>query len=288
MKTITPIFSLPIEDLISLENTLAKYAGPDRVISSEEMRKEIAAMPQANYSFSTGLSRLDDAIGRIESGELIAIGGPTKNGKTLLAQTITAHLSETKNYCTWFSFEVPMRQFLKQVEETTNFYLPRDLKQADMFWLRNRIIESKLKFNTRVVFIDNLHHLVDFSVQQNLSVDIGVVIRFLKRIAVELNTAIIIICHSRKPDFSNQRIMPEVSEWDLRDSSFIPQESDCTIMVQRKNKVDEKDKPLKEFSEQALIKVCLHRRTGTMGRKIHVRKIGNRLEEDAEYYSRFT
>lgn len=233
-------------------------------------------MPRISHSFATGLSRIDQAIGNLQTGELITIGGPTKNGKTLLAQTWTINLAAAGVHCLWFSFEVPERQFLQQMPESCEFYLPNELKFSNKNWLRDRILEGKLKFNTRVVFIDNLHHLVDFQMLRNISLDIGVVIRDLKRMAVELNAVVIILCHSKKSDNADGN-PKEVSEWDLRDSSFIPQESDATIMVQRKCRE-------KIYSAQAIVKICLHRRTGAMGQIVHVIKVGQLLEEDEAFY----
>lgn len=279
MKSPNPISSFKTPALIALEKKLFGYAGDDRVITSDDMRAVIAALPKPSFSFSTGLSRLDELMGRVETGELIAIGGPTKNGKTLLAQTMTEGFTADGAHCIWFSFEVPVRQFMTQIDEHVKFYLPQDLKQADLEWLRDRILEGKLKYDTRIVFLDNLHHLVDFATAKNVSVDLGVVIRCLKRMAIELNVAIFVLCHSRKPEIAPNGFIREVTEWDLRDSSFIPQECDSTIMVQRKI-----NKDTKEFTAQAIVKVCLHRRTGTMGRKVHVIKTGERLEEDVTIY----
>lgn len=276
---IKPLAEHTAEELVGLEERLKSYDGPDRVVASDALREEFKNRPKKSYSFPTGLANLDEAIGSLESGELIAIGGPTKNGKTLLAQTITANLSAAGTGCLWFSFEVPERQFLSQMHESVKFYLPRELKQSSLGWLRERILEAKFKNNARVVFIDNLHHLVDFTTVRNVSLDLGVIIRALKRMAIELNVVIAVLCHSKKPAVDKSGNVPEVSEWDLRDSSFIPQECDSTIMVQRKL-----SKETGEVQNTAIVKVCLHRRTGTMGRVIHVVKVGDRLEEDVRVY----
>ena len=253
----------------------ASYKGPDRVVPASELRAELAGISRRSFSFPTGLDNLDAAIGNVESGELIAIGGPTKNGKTLLAQTMTANMAKAGTHCLWFTFEVPAKQFLEQVPESVEFFLPKKLKPGDMEWLGARILEAQVKHDTRVVFIDNLHHLLDFTRMRNVSLDIGSVVRALKRTAVNLNVAILILCHSRKPDGEVQ----QVSEWDLRDSSFIPQECDSTIMVQRKQRDDG------SYGTDAIVKVCLHRRKGTMGQIIHVyRGKDGLLVEDSNYH----
>jgi len=282
----TQISTLSAESLISEEILLEGYDGEYCVLSSDDIRKIIEKEEKITHNFNIGLSRVNDAIGGFETGELIAVGGPTKNGKTLFAQTLTVNLQSAGVNCLWFTFEVPVRQFLAQMPKSTVFFLPKKLQQGKLDWLRDRIWEGKIKHNSQVVFIDNLHHLIDFSTVKNVSLDMGVVIRFLKRLAVELNVVIVILCHSKKPA-SNE--VQEVSEWDLRDSSFIPQEADSTIMVQRKKNPDviiegRKMPKTEEYSNKAIIKVCLHRRTGTMGKVIHVAKVGNLLEEDITKY----
>lgn len=280
-ENLIPISSLEADEIIALEQRLEKYDGADRVVSSDTLRAELAARKSTAYSYSTGLPALDRVIGNVESGELIAIGGPTKNGKTLLAQTMTVNMSSNGVGCLWFTFEVPAFQFLAQMPDVASFFMPRELKQSSLVWLRDRILEGKLKNNTRVVFVDNLHHLLDFTTVRNVSLDLGVIIRALKRMAIDLNVAIFVLCHSKKPDIGSDGIPREVSEWDLRDSSFIPQECDSTIMVQRMfdKETFEAHKILK-FGNKTKVKVCLHRRTGAMGEYIQLRKVGSVLEED--------
>lgn len=260
------------------EARLMTYAGPDRVVSSTEMRRLLAAQNRKVYSFSTGLHRLDDAVGKIETGELIAIGGPTKHGKTTLAQTLTVNLASSGARCLWFTFEVPVHQFLQQIPEVGTFYLPMEHKAHDFSWTVDRIGESSLKHGTQIVFIDNLHHLFDLAKTKNASLDIGHCIRSLKRMAIEADVAIFLLCHSKKPA-ENRGEVQEASEWDLRDSSFIPQESDSTWMIQRKM-----DKNTGEFRQEALLKICNHRRTGVMAKKIHLVRVGALLEEDLRHY----
>lgn len=219
-------------------------------------------------NFRTGIAGLDALVDGVQTGELIAIGGPRKHGKTLLAQTVTANLHSQGVECLWMSFEVPTVQFLKQMPAGVNFFMPDTLKSADMEWLEHRIIEGKLKYETRAVFIDNLHFLVDLTTRGNISLDIGIIIRALKRMAIEHSLIIVILCHSRKPDIDKKTgAVAEVTDWDLRDSSFIPQESDTTWMVQRTP--DDKN----------MVKVCCHRRTGKLNQKFMMHKPGLLLEE---------
>lgn len=283
-QELAPISSLTTDQLIAKESALEKYAGDDKVVLASALAQKFLNEPKKSYSFSTGMGRLDALLGNLETGELIAIGGPTKNGKTTLAQTWTLNLGSNGIRCLWFSFEVPMRQFLQQIGSMGDlgpdfdFCTPQTLKLSDKNWLRDRIIESKLKHNSRVIFIDNLHHLLDFANLKNVSLDLGVVIRDLKRMAVELNVVIAVLCHSKKGE-NAEGVQKEVSQWDIRDSGFITQESDATIMVQRKQDGQ------RRYSTQAIVKLCNHRRTGKMDEIVHVIRTNHGLEEDEQYYS---
>ena len=250
---------------------LSQYDGPDKVISSFEMSKILEAQGHRVKKFQTGIMGLDAAVDGIQTGELIAIGGPRKNGKTLVAQTITCELIKQGVDVLWLSYEVGMEQFISSMPEGVKFYIPKKLQASDLDWLELRVREGKIKYQTRVVFIDNLHFLLDLAKARNVSLDIGQIIRKLKRMAIEHDLVMFILCHSRKMEMDKDGKPKEISDWDMRDSSFIPQESDTTWMVQRY--VDDNGRQL------AMLKVCCHRRTGVIDSRITLIKSGKLLIE---------
>ena len=193
---------------IDIEGLLT-YFGEDRVVHCKEIREDVKDR-KPRKKIHIGIGALDTIVDGIEAGELISIGGPTKNGKTLLAQTLTRNIAEGGGKVLWFTFEVPVHQFLTQIPEVIGFYMPKTLVTKNLEWVFKRIAESKLKYGTDAVFIDNLHHLFDLAAMRNPNLDIGVVIRMLKRIAITLDVTIFILCHSRKPAESRGQL-PEVS-----------------------------------------------------------------------------
>lgn len=255
--------------LAEQEAALAGYAGEDRVISASEMRREIASRPKNRVHFFSKLPGLDRLTEGFQGGELIALSGPTKNGKTLLAQTLTVRFAEQEIHSLWFSFEVPAPQFLDQMPKDAEFYIPRMLVPHRPDWIDQRIMESKLKHNTRAVFVDHLHFLIDLArAGRNLSVDIGAIVRGLKREAVRHNIVIFLLCHATKA-LSPTGEMRELQAFDIRDSSFVPQEADSTWIIQRKL-----DRETGEFNNKAMLKVCNHRRTGVMEKRLTLVKEG--------------
>ncbi len=248
---------------------LVDYQGEDRVVTSFALKAQLTAIQsEPNINAMSLIPGIDYACEGFRDGEVIVISGPTKNGKTLLSQTLTVNFAKKNIFSTWFSFEVPPRQFLNQFPSLPLIHMPLKLKPKDIEWFKDRVIESFLKYQTRIVFIDHLHYLVDMVKRNNLSIEIGSIIRELKSFAVANDFVIFLLCHTTKPKPDS-----EMSYSDIRDSSFIAQESDCCMMVKRLPKVSE---------NAARVSIEYHRRTGVMERIVNLEKIGGLLYEQAE------
>tara|TARA_B100000315_G_scaffold40631_1_gene35463 strand:- start:418 stop:825 length:408 start_codon:yes stop_codon:yes gene_type:complete len=125
-------------------------------------------------------------------------------------------------------------------------------------------MESIAKYGTKIVFIDHLHYLFDLVQSRNTSIQIGHVIRTLKTMAIELNITIFILCHMAKAD-----PFEEPNDHQIRDSSFVSQESDVGLMVWRDLITD----------NQSWLKICYSRRTGVLEKKINLVKSDGLLKE---------
>lgn len=115
-----------------------------------------------------------------------------------------------------------------------------------------------------MIFIDHLHFLFDLTHTRNTSIEIGQVIRSLKTMAIDLNITIFLLCHMAKLD-----PYQEPSDDNIRDSSFVAQESDAGLLIWRDVKTE----------HEAWVKVCYHRRTGVLEKKIKYLKIDGLLKE---------
>lgn len=246
---------------------LREYAGEDQVISSQEMQAAFDSAPEPILKVKSQIPGLDKLIVDFRAGELITISGPTKNGKTLLAQTLSVNFCNQYQPPLWFTYEVPARQFLSQFPSLPLIYMPTKLKAHAMDWLEERMIESYEKYNTRIVFLDHLHYLVDMARMKTPSIEIGTVVRRLKGIAVNNDFSIFLLCHTTKGKQDGT-----LSYESIRDSSFVSQESDTVFMVQRKP----------DFGENAArLRVEFHRRTGVMERTVDLVKEKGLLYESA-------
>lgn len=245
---------------------LREYNGLDQIVLMEEAAKR--SMASGGLSFKTGLPYLDSLIDGVQTGEVIVVSGPTKNGKTTLCETISHHIKKAGANVLWFSFEVPVRQFIKKYgAEIPQFYTPAQLTSRNLQWLEEKVHEAKVKHHIAAVFIDHLHFIVDMAdLKANSSIVIGQVMRYLKQdIAIKHGVAVFLVAHMAKTKIDKK---PDVS--DLRDSSFIAQEADSTLIVWREP----------GDTNKAKIIVCNHRRTGVMEKSVKISKQGNFLFEE--------
>ena len=242
-----------------------QYDGDDKVLTSFELRdKLLADKREPHVHVMSGMPGIDYATDGFQDGELIIISGPTKQGKTLLAQTLTVNFSKQKQYACWFTYEVPARQFLDQFPILPLFYLPTSNKAQDFNWFMERCMEAFFKYNSRIFFIDHLHFLVDMARVSNPSLEIGAIVRRIKRFAVENDFIIFLLAHIKKNEGD------DLSYKDLRDSSFIAQDSDTVIMIKRTPK---------NGMTTAKARVEFHRRTGIMEWVVNLEKQHGYLRE---------
>ena len=244
---------------------LAEYDGPDKVISSHEMSLQFQEKPDSVINVKSFIPSLDAAMDGFRDGELITISGPTKQGKTLLGQSLTVSFVKQQYYPLWFSFEVPARRFLNQFHKLPLIYMPQKLKPHALDWFEERVHESFEKYHTRIIFCDHLHYLIDLARIRNPSIEIGQIIRRLKSLAVSGEFVIFLLCHT-KMGSSEENLSFE----SIRDSSFISQESDSVIMIKRTPK---------EGENTARLRVEFHRRTGVLERIVKLIKVNGYLGE---------
>lgn len=245
--------------------SFSQYDGEDRVVTSFELNDKLQGEKrEPHVNVRSGIPGIDYACEGFRDGELVIISGPTKMGKTLLAQTFTASFSKQKEYACWFSYEVPARQFLEQFPVLPLFYLPSKNTAQDFKWFMEKCMEAFFKYNCRIFFIDHLHFLVDMARVNNPSLEIGAIVRRIKRFAVENDFIIFLLAHIKKNEGE------DLSYRDLRDSSFIAQDSDTVIMIKRTPKLG---------MNTARARVEFHRRTGIMEWVVNLEKQHGYLRE---------
>lgn len=245
------------EEKLKVLKTMAEYDGRDKVITAEQAKKLLEEEERQLYKSS--IPTLDNLLEGFETGDLVVISAPTKHGKTSLCQTLTQNFEDDDVKTLWFSYELQRRSFLNNFgEDIPNFTLPQELSDSSTEWLEQRIVEAKAKYGVKIVFIDHLHYLLslDQAAGTNVSLLIGGIMRELKKLAVKWDVVIFLIAHMKKTSFDGE----EIKMSDVRDSSFISQESDVTLLMRRL-----KDAEMENFTNKTKLKVAANRRTGKTG-----------------------
>lgn len=242
---------------------LRDYSGDDEVISSIELRAFYDSLPEPDFKIYTGLPTLDRAVEGCCGGEMIVISGPTKSGKTELCKTITSYICDYPDFAPplWFTYEVPPKQFLESFsgKEPPLIYMPRELRAMDMDWFEERCLESWEKNRTRIIFCDHLSYLVDAFKLKNASLEIGAIVRRIKRFAVQFGFVIFLCAHMTKIPYGER---PRYTH--LRDSSFVAQEADGCWVLWR---IEDDDGKVRN---NAMLSVDFSRRTGVMFHEVPI------------------
>jgi len=255
-----------LQNFIPLEDKVRDYQGEDRIVSSHELAERLGDTP--SVCVPTGLGMLDNIIGGAEEGELIVVTGPSGEGKTTLLMSITQNIKEPS---AWFTLEVTPKQFIRKMKSRGDlplFYLPNENTKSSMDWVEERIVESVVKFKTKVIFIDHVHSILSSArYTNNVSLEIGEMVQRVKDIAIKYNLIIYLIAHCKDNSTNPQA---EIRKEDIRDSGMIVRIADTVLGVWRiKNddSVDSKRRPLDldPTDTKAKLRVLKNRRTGNLG-----------------------
>ena len=260
------------KDIILLEKKLYEYKGDDEVVSFENMKKIVADRGTPDIQIKSMIPTLDRTLGDFVGGELVVVSGLTGEGKSLFCQTLTNNFSKQDIGSLWFTYEMPPQYFLKRFEGNMPLsYLPKELTSNKTDWLEERVLEAKLKFNVKAVFVDHLHFLVDLAKIGNSSLEIGSIVRNIKKVALRQNIIIFLIAHTKKIQSDK-----ELSLGDVRDSSFIEQEADSVLYVWRKEDETIDDELV---NDRSVLKIAKNRKLGTKNTKIELKYVNGNLME---------
>jgi replicative DNA helicase len=244
---------------LATEINLANYDGTDKIITSQnasEIYEE--QIKQQGRGLHCGLTTLDEKVQGFRPGTLTVISGHTGQGKSLLACSLTNSFELIGKKSLWFSLEMGFG-ILPRFRILPEFYLPKEINQASVQWIRSRIHEAVIKFKIDAVFIDHLGYLetAEHTAHRGNSLLIGDLVRYLCRVAKEFNVAVFLLCHTKDTLENRERPGSE----DIRDSGLIRREADNILMIWRllQEGTDPKDKV---YSNYSMISLDKHRAAG--------------------------
>lgn len=196
----------------------------------------------------TGNWVLDRMTMGLAPGELIIIGGATSNGKTVLSMNIAANVAKQGKSVLFVTLEmthgeagVRFRKILGEEQYdkcgATIFFQKND----ELSWhsIDGLIRKAKEEAECELVVIDHLHYFTREI--QNIADELGNITKELKKNAIRHQLPIILISHTRKAPDSHTR---KTGINDLRGSSYIAQDADIVLMVERN---------LKEFPNDIIV-----------------------------------
>lgn len=260
------------ESLERLKEIAEKYRGEDQVISFEEVAENIRNRGE-ELKIMSGWSDLDKILKGFRLKQLIVVSAPTKAGKTTFLMDLTTRIEDYNPL--WFPLEEGadelITKFLERGEKPPHGYTPQTTMMNSMDWIETKIIEAIAKYNSQVVFLDQLDFIVPFN-GDNHSLRVGQAMRWLKGIAKKWNIVVFLICHVVKTNMVEQPNME-----DLKGSSSIGQEADTVIFLWRETKKEDGEYIV---SNNLNVSVQANRRTGSTGNVKMVFENGHFIERE--------
>jgi Replicative DNA helicase len=196
----------------------------------------------------TGNWVLDRMTMGLAPGELTVIGGATSNGKTALSMNIAANIAKQGKSVLFVTLEmthgeagVRFRKILGEeqyLNTAANIFFQ---KNDELSWksIDGLVRKAKEEAECELVVIDHLHYFT--REVQNVADELGNITKELKKNAIRHQLPIILISHTRKAPDSHTR---KTGINDLRGSSYIAQDADIVLMVERN---------LKEFPNDIIV-----------------------------------
>lgn len=267
------------EQLLRLQEIARNYEGDDKVISSVELLEKIQNEPPERQILS-GFPELDAILEGFREGQLVVLSGITKHGKTSMAVEFTVRMKDENPL--WLPFEEPaidlVRKFTERNAEPPLFFTPEKMLGNNLEWIEKKIVESKAKYNTKLVFIDHLGFIQDSEDSrndENMAYKIERIVRSLKKMAVRWGVVIVLLAH-----LSKTKIDVNPSFDDLKGSSAIAQEADTVMLLWR---TTERREGKIFITNEANLSVQANRRTGHTGNVKFTFKDGRYLETEWQH-----
>lgn len=180
---------------------------------------------------STGYKTIDSMTKGLVAGEIIVIAGETSHGKTALALNIAERVSKDNLvlFVTLEMTKIELGSRLYHIHGGSLYDLNLLVQNEDeMNWKDIDVLFKKAsQDNVGLVIIDHLHY---FSRElENVAEDLGRITKEIKKNCIRYNLPCILISHTRK----KQGGQKSVGINDLRGSSYIAQDADIVLMIER-------------------------------------------------------
>ncbi|MFN8579300.1 MAG: DnaB-like helicase C-terminal domain-containing protein [Candidatus Sericytochromatia bacterium] len=209
---------------------LKHYKGEDEIVSWQDIETKVKEAGEPERLVS-GLETFDKELrGGIEVGRLVVLSAGTKSGKTTISIDLMRKYQKY-NPC-MIVLEQPPEELIREQlfygNEIPQIYSPKTFNKVSINWLEDRILESYLKYGTRVAVIDHLDFIEKDERQSMRHLQIQSVMEELKLMSRRLNIAIFLVAHINKLSPEEQP-----NHFNLAESSSIAKLSDIVLFLWR-------------------------------------------------------
>lgn len=257
-----------LDTLITNLQTYRAIGGEQQGKTTYDYLLEIAeeiCFPEAEQSgFPTTFHDLDDMTGGLQRGELIIVAARPSVGKTAFALNLAARHAASGGSSLFFSLEMGVKQLLQRmissegrvnsqkwrnmvfsetdyeqamqaIGDISDWTLHIDDQMRSVAAIRSAI-RKKVYDDPEAkhaVFIDYLQLMTPSGKQERRDLEIGVITRELKMLAVELNIPVVLLSQLSRGVDSRMDKRPLMS--DLRESGNIEQDADVVSFLYRED-----------------------------------------------------
>ncbi len=256
-----------------------KYTGEDDVVSFRELEQALENEPPAVkvHSKYPGLNKLIDGF-RYE--QLIVLSAQEKTGKTSFAIELVDSMAG-QNPC-FFLFEQSAQEIIRQRrergQEVPHGYAPKKNVDNRWDWVEKRMMESMVKYGSRVFVIDNVDWLEkEYGYNQRTDEVMRDLLLKIKNFCKQWEVIIFLIAHVKKVPMD---VIPQPD--DIKDTSAFKQIADMVLILWRKTKEEKVDGTKTKApyrTNETLLWVAENRQTGKTGYVQFVFNGKNFLEE---------
>lgn len=253
------------ERIARIQGLWEKYSGDDDVVSFKEL--EIAMANEAPaIKVQTKYPSLNKLIDGFRYEQLIVLSAQEKTGKTSFAIELIDSMPD-QHPC-YFLFEQSaqeiIRQRLERGQEIPNGYAPKKNVDNQWSWIEARMLESMVKYGSRVFVIDNVDWLQkEYGYNQRTDEVMRDLLLKIKNFCKQWEVIIFLIAHVKKVPMQD---IPQPD--DIKDTSAFKQIADMVIILWRKTneeKVTGTKTKAPQRTNETLLWVAENRQTGKTG-----------------------
>jgi replicative DNA helicase len=253
------------ERIARVKELWEKYSGEDDVVSFKELETLMENEPPA-VKITSKYGGINDLIDGFRYEQLVVLSAQEKTGKTSFAIELVDSMQD-QNPC-YFLFEQSAQEIIRQRkergQEVPHGYAPKKNVDNRWEWVEKRMMESMVKYGSRVFVIDNVDWLEkEYGYNQRTDEVVKDLLLKIKNFCKQWEVIVFLIAHVKKVPMD---VIPQPD--DIKDTSAFKQIADMVLILWRKTK-EEKVEGTKTKApyrtNETLLWVAENRQTGKTG-----------------------